>query len=51
MRSAMSITFDLEACLKVTAHLLPRSSVYVKYDLDMAKVGVNIIHFFAWSNN
>lgn len=33
----MTFTFDLDIWFKVTAHSLPKSSVYVKYEPEKAK--------------
>lgn len=37
----MTFAFNLKPWLKVATHNLPKTSVYVKYDPDMAKGRVN----------
>lgn len=33
----MTLTLDLETCFKATAHLLPKGTLWMKYDPDWAK--------------
>lgn len=35
--SDMALTLDLETCINVTAHSLPKGALWVKYEPDWAK--------------